>query len=101
MKRMGERLRWVREAFGEQSQQAIADKVGVHQTLWSMYERGKRAPDQFNAVRIIAKLGISREYLLEGKLDGVERNLAIRLAAKHPELAGLTNKEPGTGTDLS
>jgi hypothetical protein len=35
---------------------------------------------------MIAKLKITHAYLIEGSLDGVERELAIRLAAYHPEL---------------
>lgn len=98
MREMGRRLRWVREALG-QSQGQIAEAVGVHQTAWSLYERGLRWPDQFEAVRLIAKLRISREYLLEGDLSGVERELAIRLAASHPELVKPNNTAPRTGTD--
>jgi transcriptional regulator with XRE-family HTH domain len=86
MKQMGERLRWVREAKGW-SQQQIATFVGLDQTAWSLYERGLRWPDQFAAARLIAKLKISREYLLDGLLDDrVEPALAIRLGAAHPEL---------------
>lgn len=97
---MGERLRWVREImFG--SQEEAAEHVGVHQTAWSLYERGKRMPDLFNAPRVIAKLRISREYLVEGSLEGVERELAIRLAAAHPELVPPTRRGPDTGTPPS
>lgn len=97
MRQMGERLRWVREARGE-SQDKIATHVGLHQTSWSLYERGLRWPDSFEAVRLISKLKITKEYLLDGTLDGVDRDLAIRLAASHPELVPPRNKEPRTGT---
>lgn len=97
---MGKRLRWVREARGE-SQEQIAELVGVHQTAWSLYERGKRWPDEFEARRLIAKLKISQAYLLEERLEGVERELAIVLAARHPELAGPTGRPPRTGTGPS
>ena len=100
MKAVGKRLRWVREALGR-SQEAMASSVGVHQTAWSLYERGLRFPDEFAAVRLMAKLKISRAYLLEERLEGVERELAIRLAALHPELAPPIGKEPRTGTGPS
>jgi len=96
MRRLGTRLRWVREALGK-TQDEMAEIVGIHQTAWSKYEAGKRWPDEFQAPRFIAKLQISRAYLLEGSLEGVERELAIRLAANHPELAGPTDKEPRKG----
>jgi transcriptional regulator with XRE-family HTH domain len=85
MLRLGQRLRWVREAKG-MTQQQIADLAGLHQTAWSLYERGLRFPDHFEVPRLLAKLRISREYLMEGSLEGVEADLAIRLAAAHPEL---------------
>jgi transcriptional regulator with XRE-family HTH domain len=85
MLRLGQRLRWVREARG-MTQQQIAELVGVHQTAWSLYERGLRFPDQFEVPRLLAKLRISRDYLMDGSLEGVEADLAIRLAAAHPEL---------------
>jgi transcriptional regulator with XRE-family HTH domain len=85
MKQMGERLRWVREAYGKK-QQEMAEIIGIHQTSWSLYERGERWPDQFEVVRLIGKLKITREYLLEGRLLGVAPELAIQIAARHPEL---------------
>lgn len=98
MVEIGTRLRWVREALGL-SQAAIADQVGIHQTAWGLYERGKRLPDEFAGMRMIAKLKISRAYLIDGRLDGVERELAIRLAAAHPELAAPIGMDRRTGTD--
>jgi transcriptional regulator with XRE-family HTH domain len=101
MKQMGERLRWIREALGNPSQEKLATLIGVHQTSWSLYERGLRWPDAFEIVRIISKLKISREYLVEGRLDGVERDLAIRLAAAHPELVRPIDTGPHMDTDQS
>lgn len=100
MKQIGQRLRWVREAMGKKvPQEALADRVGVHQTAWSLYERGKRMPDQFEVLRMVSKLRISMAYLLEGSLDGVDRDLAIQLAARHPELALPTHTASDKGTD--
>lgn len=92
MKEIGTRLRWVREAR-EISQQEMAQEVGVHQTAWSLYERGLRLPDQFEVVRLAAKLKVSVPYLSAASLEGVERGLAILLAARHPELALPKGKE--------
>lgn len=85
MAHLGTRLRWVREAL-EANQQTMAEAIGVTQTAWSLYERGLRWPDEFSIPRLLGKLKISREYLLENTLEGVEPGLAIRLAAMHPEL---------------
>jgi transcriptional regulator with XRE-family HTH domain len=100
MKLIGQRLRWVREALSL-SQEQIATRVGVHQTAWSLYERGLRMPDQFEVPRLAAKLQISIPYILGEGLEGVERELAIRLAAQHPELVENTGTDRRTGTDLS
>jgi transcriptional regulator with XRE-family HTH domain len=100
MAHIGERLRWVREAL-DKSQGEMADAVGVHQTAWSLYERGQRWPDQFEIPRLLAKLKISREYLLEDTLEGVEAALAIRLAAKHPQLVPPISKVRRKGTARS
>ena len=97
MKDMGLRLRWVREAL-DMSQTEIAEVVGVHQSAWSLYELGKRIPDQFQIPRIAGKLKISVPYLLGEGLSGVERELAIRLAARHPELVENTGTAQDTGT---
>jgi transcriptional regulator with XRE-family HTH domain len=83
---VGERLRWVREAL-DLTQAQVALAVGIDQSAWSHYELGRRWPDIGTAMRLVAKLKISLPYLLEGSLEGVERQLAIRLAAYHPELA--------------
>ena len=89
------RLRWVREAR-DMSQARIAEIVGVSDSAWSLYERGLRFPDVFDVNRLLAKLRISREYLLEGRLKGVEAGLAIRLAAAHPHLAKTIDMDEDT-----
>jgi len=93
MAQMGQRLRWVREILGK-SQEQMAQAVGIDQTAWSHYELGKRWPDIAQAARIVAKLKISLSFLLDGSLEGVERELAIQLAAYHPELVLPRRKEP-------
>jgi len=99
MRQMGQRLRWVREALGL-NQTDMARLVGLTQTGWSLYERGKRWPDQFAAVRLMAKLKITREYLLSGDLTGIDRELAIRIAAQHPQLVAPIHKGPRKGKPL-
>jgi hypothetical protein len=39
------------------------------------------------------------EYLTGNSLEGVERSLAIQLAAAHPELAQQTSISPSRDTD--
>lgn len=85
MIQVGIRLRWVREAM-RKTQAEMADIIGVHQTAWSLYERGQRFPDSFDAIRICDKLKITLDYLLTGDLNEVEPVLATVLSLQHPEL---------------
>jgi transcriptional regulator with XRE-family HTH domain len=100
MAAMGERLRWVREALG-MSQEQIAILVGVHQTSWSKYELGQRMPHPAHVIRFCGKLHITVPYLLSGKLEDVGRDLAIHLAARHPELVPPTSTVPHKGKRLA
>jgi len=81
---MGQRLLWVREALGL-NQTDMARLVGLTQTAWSSYELGKRWPDQFELPKIIAKLKITRDYLMEGDLSGIDRALAAKIADSTPK----------------
>jgi transcriptional regulator with XRE-family HTH domain len=85
MREMGTRLRWVREVL-DLTQIEAADLVGVHQSTWSKWEIGTRWPDMYEMPRLADKLQITPNYLLNGSLQGVERELALGLAARHPQL---------------
>lgn len=101
MKVMGLRLKWVRQARN-MKQSEIAKLVGIDQSTWSLYERGLRWPDHFDVLRLLAKLKISREYLLDGVLRDVEPELAIRLALEHPsELSSPRHTGGGKDKDRS
>jgi transcriptional regulator with XRE-family HTH domain len=96
MREMGIRLRWVREAL-EFTQTEMAERVGVHQTSWSKWENGTRWPDMYEMPRLAHRLQITTNYLRNGSLQGVERELAIRLAALHPELVLSRTMDLGRG----
>ena len=88
MRAVGQRLLWAREALGL-TQQQVADLIGLDHSTWCYYEKGKRYPDPMRVPAICARLNVDIAYLLEASLDGVERSMAIRLAAHHPELLGI------------
>jgi transcriptional regulator with XRE-family HTH domain len=98
MVRIGQHLRYVREAWGR-SQTEIATITGIHQTTWSLYERGLRLPDQFAVERIAAKLRLDISYIWNGDLSGLEREVAIRIAASHPELVAPLGKASRKDTE--
>lgn len=98
MRLVGLRLRWAREAQGL-NQAEFAELAELHQTAISLYETGKRIPDQLALPRLCGRLRIDPDYLLEGSLQGVDRELAIRLAAAHPELAPPIDTAPRTDSN--
>jgi transcriptional regulator with XRE-family HTH domain len=93
MKQVGRRLLWAREAL-ELTQEQISGMVGLDHSTWCYYEQGKRFPDPLKLPAICARLNVDSDYLMHGSLDGVERNLAIVLAAYHPELVGIDRTAP-------
>ena len=84
-KKIGERLKWAREAL-DLSRVQLADEVGVDWTMIRHIENGTRVPSIFLALALIHVLDISPQYLLWGVLEGVEPTLHTKLAALHPEL---------------
>lgn len=60
----GIRLRELRENEGYQSQQALADALGVAQSTVANWERGRREPNYATTVRLAQLLGVSTDYLL-------------------------------------
>ena len=61
--RFGASLRVFREQL-ELSQEALADRAGVHRTYLSGIERGQRNPSLVNLVRLARALGISVSDLM-------------------------------------
>lgn len=65
----GRRVRALREALGI-SQEAFADRVGIHRTYIGGIERGERNPTLATLCRIAAALDLPLEELM--RLDGGE-----------------------------
>jgi len=66
LKRFGERVRSLREQIGL-SQEALAERVGIHRTYLGGVERGERNVCLRNIVRIAAALGVEPTDLFECK----------------------------------
>lgn len=65
---LGNRMRELRAKRGF-SQEAFADRCGLHRTAMSLIERGKRVPNLRTLVTISRGFGISVSDLLRG-IDG-------------------------------
>jgi len=64
METLGQRLKHVR---GGLSQQAVADKLGIPQTTWGNYERGRCQPDLALLDKMCAIFAVKSDWLLFGR----------------------------------
>lgn len=95
---IGERCRWVLEETNP-NQTTLASELELDASTINKYIQGTRAQSIFFIRNFASRFRVSTDYLLFGVLTGVEeRNLALRLAAKHPELV-LGIEPPQTESD--
>jgi transcriptional regulator with XRE-family HTH domain len=91
---VGQRLRWLREVVADNQSQA-ARLIGVDQSTFSGYEAGDRLLSIQAAMRACAIWGVTLDYLYRGLLDSrVRHDVAVRLAAAHPELVEAPEPPP-------
>jgi transcriptional regulator with XRE-family HTH domain len=77
---------WAREAHGV-SRIEFSRRLGVDMTTLRNIENGKSDPGLRLAWRMFHALGISLDYVVGGRLTGLDPELAGILARDHPELA--------------
>lgn len=92
---LGERIRLLREAV-DVGQAEMARILRMHKTTLGKIELGRRSLSPYQAAEISAKFGVSTDYLLRGRLDGVtERSVALALVRLCPALdIGRENNGP-------
>lgn len=64
-RRLGRRIRR-RRYFLELSQEALAERAGIHRTQISLYEKGRRMPLASTLTKLAAALDVSVDQLLVG-----------------------------------
>jgi transcriptional regulator with XRE-family HTH domain len=55
-----------RRNFLDLSQEALAERAGIHRTLISLYEHGQRMPLTSTLIKLAAGLGVSVDQLVGG-----------------------------------
>jgi len=83
---IGTRIAWARELVMP-NQSECARLLGVDASTLNKIEKGDRAPSVFLIAALSNRLRVSTDFLLKGVLNGrTDEELALRLAALHPEL---------------
>ena len=95
---IGTRISWARELVMP-NQSECARLLGVDASTLNKIERGDRAPSVFLIAALSNRLRVSTDFLLKGVLNGrTDEELALRLAALHPELV-LQQQDMAPNTD--
>lgn len=81
---IGERLYLLRTAH-DLSPAEISDMLGIERTYWSRFEGGKRPVTEIVAALLVARFGITLDWLILGKWDKLPLDLAERLRAVPPK----------------
>jgi len=92
----GLRIRWAREEV-EPNRYEFARKLGVEATTIRNIENGKANPGLQLLHEICHSLRISLDYIVDGRLIGIDPELAGLLVMRHPELAPTRQKPPRNG----
>lgn len=81
---IGERLRILREAHDLRPSE-ISDMLGIERTYWSRFEGGRRAVTETVAALLVARFGITLDWLILGRWDKLPLDLAEKLRAVPPK----------------
>lgn len=76
--KIGERMRILRLALGLKPAE-IADALGIERTYWSRFECGRRPVSDHVAVLLVARFGITLDWLILGRWDKLPFDLAEKL----------------------
>ncbi|HET6610149.1 MAG TPA: helix-turn-helix transcriptional regulator [Rhodopila sp.] len=98
---IGARIRQVREIY-EIDQAELARALEIDASTLNKIEKGTRSPSIFNIISLANRLRVSADFLLRGQLVArMDEELALHLAAKHPNLAPPIRRGKDRGIDFS
>ena len=78
---LGERIGALRRSKGL-SQAELAQKLGISASAMGMYEQSRREPAVQTLVALSRELGVTTDYLLTGKPEGVSDAAALTQTAE-------------------
>ena len=77
---IGFRLRLLREAL-ELSPSQMADALAIERTYWSRFENGRRSITDTTAALLVARFGVTLDFIVLGKWDKLPLDLATKMRA--------------------
>ncbi|MGZ9811545.1 helix-turn-helix domain-containing protein [Pseudoroseicyclus sp. H15] len=77
---IGRRLKLLREAHGLRPSE-MSDMLGIERTYWSRFENGKRAITDAVAALLVARFGVTLDFLILGRWEGLPLGLAQKMRA--------------------
>lgn len=77
---IGKRLALLREAL-ELRPGEISDILDIERTYWSRFEGGKRKLSDDVAVLLVSKFGVTLDFLMLGRWEGLPLGLAEKMRA--------------------
>jgi len=78
LKETGHRLSAVREAL-ELSQVEVCRNIGIGETTWNNWEKGRRRPDPIVLVRFANVYGVTLDYVYRGDMQGLSSRIVAKL----------------------
>jgi transcriptional regulator with XRE-family HTH domain len=78
LRETGKRLARAREAL-DLSQVEICRAIGIGETTWNNWEKGKRRPDPIALVRFANTYGITLDYIYRGDTQGLTARILSKV----------------------
>jgi transcriptional regulator with XRE-family HTH domain len=75
---IAERLKLLRASLG-MGQSEFAARVGIHQSIYNVYESARRSPSLNDARKLKQRLGVSQDWLYYGEEVAMPERLIIEL----------------------
>jgi transcriptional regulator with XRE-family HTH domain len=82
---LGDRIRWTRRALWNDPL-LIAEAMGVSLDVWLAWENDLAMPPLYQLLEMCQRFNVTLDFLLAGRLVGIDEDLKAALLHAHPEL---------------